>query len=431
MKSHTMYYTEDDIFIGGGSENRFQRQKRRQETIDMLRESRSKTYQTSDSDSNEDLYPIPDDLAMEKSKLHISLSYEDYKIHKDAIRSIVIKCLQEQDDTAIAEFKMVALEKLEEKLQELIDTAEELKRYKSDESQSRDFNKFPLLDKLVNSYQLMFRKSLPTTNEEIIDLEISIRKRIESLERFRDGDQFTLYLPKKYSKRKVKDLCDKVNTYMIENNIVSNGNKSDVAISVTPQINMRLEYFEAGNDKKRIDAIKSDDEPQARRYNAQSALKKNYLYKYLSNNFKKSLKNAKPTDAQLQAELLNSVNALVGYGEILKNEGSTSKGEEAIKLAKDINEQVTAYINKTGDPDELKTNFSNIISEGRKSMGKWKDRKLKDIISHILIGATLIGLAVILGKKFLSKSKSGFFNSTKRQDMLDHINDNFQKVLKR
>lgn len=165
---------------------------------------------------------------MEKVKIHISLTYADYKNYKDEIKNIILDHLEKH---SINRFKMVNCMALDKKLKEEND---------------------------------------------------------KSLKRFRDGDQFTLYVPKDYSHENISNLLDAINKFIQEHSITESGAQSDVAISLTPQINIRLEYFSCGDDKKRIDAIQKDDEQASRRIRAVLELQMHPLYLYLADFFSRS-----------------------------------------------------------------------------------------------------------------------------------------------
>lgn len=124
--------------------------------------------------------------------------------------------------------------------------------------------------------------------DRIIDI---LEKHQETIPEFRvanktGGDQFTLYVPKIYSKSKINELCNQLTAYMAEHEIIDSGNKTNVAEWITPQINLRLLYVETeyGNDK--IDATNETEERQDL---ARTELKAHGLFSYLSQLFRKHL----------------------------------------------------------------------------------------------------------------------------------------------
>ncbi|KTD36035.1 exported protein of unknown function [Legionella nautarum] len=124
--------------------------------------------------------------------------------------------------------------------------------------------------------------------DRIIDI---LEKHQETIPEFRvanktGGDQFTLYVPKIYSKSKINELCNQLTAYMAEHKIIDSGNKTNVAEWITPQINLRLLYVETeyGNDK--IDATNETEERQDL---ARTELKAHGLFSYLSQLFRKHL----------------------------------------------------------------------------------------------------------------------------------------------
>ncbi len=102
------------------------------------------------------------------------------------------------------------------------------------------------------------------------------------------------------------------------------------------------------------------------------------------------------------------------------------KGEKAIRLANKIHKEVNRFILGNKDKPTASKDISRVINNGKKSMGE--DRKAQDIIAHIVFALTGIGLIIILAKKFLTQSKSGFLNSTKRQKMTSDIEKEIQKI---
>lgn len=58
-----------------------------------------------------------------------------------------------------------------------------------------------------------------------------------------------------------------------------------------------------------------------------------------------------------------------------------------------------------------------------------ENRKVKDILSHIALALTGIGLVVMLGNKLLMGSM--FFNSTKRQKRVDKIDQALKRITSR
>ena len=218
----------------------------------------------------------------ENIKLHISLVSDDYENHKMAIRDILVSFIQNE---TINEFKMVNSEALDKELNKLKLAEEEFKQYKidfaKDESLYLCCGAYENLTKVLDRAYRRRTRYLPRNNEEFNSVISVFKNQRESLERFKNSDQFTIYIPSDYSNENIASLCKKINNYFIEHVVSVNPLRSDVSLSLSDQINMRLEYFESGSDKNRIDAVKQPNELESRRKRAIEELKKNSLYNYL------------------------------------------------------------------------------------------------------------------------------------------------------
>lgn len=118
-----------------------------------------------------------------------------------------------------------------------------------------------------------------------------LKEHMEAIPEFRiadkaDGDQFTLYVPKNFSKSKIYELCNQLTAYMARHKIIDSGSKTNVAEWITPQINLRLQYIETRHGNDRIDAR---NETEDRQNLARTELKANSLFSYLSQLFRQHL----------------------------------------------------------------------------------------------------------------------------------------------
>jgi hypothetical protein len=128
-------------------------------------------------------------------------------------------------------------------------------------------------------------------------------------------------------------------------------------------------------------------------------------------------------------KLLHKIDELEGHGENLLQKGEELRGQRVIDTAIKIRDYMDAYLNKHMDAKTLSPILHELIKTSKKDMGD--DRKFKDIIAHIAFALTGIGLIVMIGKKILSESKSGFLNSTRQQKMLDKIDEDAKDIIKK
>ncbi len=149
---------------------------------------------------------------------------------------------------------------------------------------------------------------------------------------------------------------------------------------------------------------------------------------------------------KLQAEVLlinvyAKIDALNNKGKILINTGFNKKGEIAKQLAQQIKEQIdnlkNSIINDQRDvldkfeyscgyKEEACKNIRKLIIDGYKLMGD--ERNCRDIIGHICLALTGIGLLFILANKLYSGQF--FFNNTERQCRLKDVNHEIDIILK-
>lgn len=144
-------------------------------------------------------------------KIHISISANDYYKHKDTINSILNEYVR---NNTIKEYKFVDRSKLDEKIE------------KTKQKRNR-------------------------LNASVIDAALKTQ------ERFLNSDQFTIYLRGNINEHKVLDMCEKINTYLIKNNVKA-GNISQAASPLSPYINFRQDYFNGS----RVDAVLNNDPSQ-------------------------------------------------------------------------------------------------------------------------------------------------------------------------
>lgn len=233
-------------------------------------------------------------------KLHICIAYQSYSTNLDNILNILIKYLDPENIACIKEFKFLdintALAQIELK-KELLDYYREYKRHLPNEIGK--FNLIAFKKKLatflgVADWKSLRGKQLPNkTNidDAINELEICLATQ----ERFLNGDQFTIYLPKNFCKEKILKLCKEINNFLISNQAME-GSHSDVVARVGRYISIRKEYSSVDYDEmersgvvvpaKRIDAIQEifTEQEKLRRIAIREEIISSELYRYLNNN---------------------------------------------------------------------------------------------------------------------------------------------------
>jgi len=113
--------------------------------------------------------------------------------------------------------------------------------------------------------------------------------------------------------------------------------------------------------------------------------------------------------------LLNKIQALKNYGE--KPHMIGAKGDNTIILAEKLRTVIINFAENKIDNKMASQEITQLIKQGHKTLGE--DRNIADIIAHICLALTGVGL-VIMGINKLCYG-SFFLNSTKRQIMLDEI----------
>lgn len=131
---------------------------------------------------------------------------------------------------------------------------------------------------------------------------------------------------------------------------------------------------------------------------------------------------------KIDITLLKKIYELDEYGKDLKVKGHLTKGNKVVKLATDLRYQINTFNRGDCDSSTASEAVSKLLSNGKRMMGE--DRTFKDIIAHIILALTGIGLIIILCNKYLSNSKSIFLNPTKRQKILGVIEERSQNIFK-
>lgn len=133
---------------------------------------------------------------------------------------------------------------------------------------------------------------------------------------------------------------------------------------------------------------------------------------------KESLAARDTFDGNTLVELKKNIARLAEYGEELKQKGyPASKYQMVSDVAALIKDQVSQYMNGKITVDQASTKINDHLEIARPAMRG--DRRWKDIIAHIALCATGIGL-IILGIKW-AKTGDFFLNSTEREKRLEEV----------
>ncbi len=132
--------------------------------------------------------------------------------------------------------------------------------------------------------------------------------------------------------------------------------------------------------------------------------------------------------------LLDAIQALHDYGEILKQKGQ-SKGQIAIELSIKLKELATAFYDKNNwnDFPTFKTTFMTLLTSKNKEMGAYRIA-WPTIIKNVAIALTGLGLVLISAKLIYSKIKEGrtlflFQNpKTTSEEKIDSITQSIDQI---
>lgn len=118
--------------------------------------------------------------------------------------------------------------------------------------------------------------------------------------------------------------------------------------------------------------------------------------------------------------ILDKVAELKEYGEALISAKYVEKGVTIVILADRIAAKVEDYYHGKIDINNASKQLESIITEGKQAVGK--DRKFSDILAHIVLALSGVGLLLMLANKFIAKAQTGmFFNQTPSQKILSKV----------
>jgi hypothetical protein len=276
---HKNVIKPDGVFIGCKSEEYIKKIQEKSEKLDLF-----------DPDQL-----TPKVLEHSPYKLHISLTNEEYPAHRDNIKEILLRHLE---NGVIHDFKFINNEQLKEK----VDSAEQLiqliSEYKNMLEKKEAIN--PTLEKnLFLALDNLFGIERLPNLEEIGLLINRINSYIKNSQRLLEGDQFTIYIPADFDKDMILSLCKEVDEYLMKSNAAP-GKVLDVESPIGSYINLRQEYlmedFNSINDDGfidmylRINSAKLDDDEREidRRSRVVIEQEASDLYKHISNKLTKS-----------------------------------------------------------------------------------------------------------------------------------------------
>lgn len=160
------------------------------------------------------------------------------------------------------------------------------------------------------------------------------------------------------------------------------------------------------------------------------------MFPFLKDALPESMQNNVRNNAESQhhqissnRKLWDSITSLEEYGKNLINQGEALKGQKVIDLASKIASDMEELHADKNIASEVEGRLNEYLPQAMRQMGE--DRKLKDIIGHILLALTGIGLMVMLGKKVLLQDHSIFLTKTKRQKLLEDVGQEAKASLAR
>ena len=118
------------------------------------------------------------------------------------------------------------------------------------------------------------------------------------------------------------------------------------------------------------------------------------------------------------------------YGDELCDKGRTKAGKKTKRTSTQLYDTLNTILlsrifneHRPIDPHSDAQLIARTINSNRTIMGQ--DRRWLDIISHFILACTGIGLIIMVANKLfaLSQSKQFLLNETKRQTMLNEIED--------
>ncbi len=122
--------------------------------------------------------------------------------------------------------------------------------------------------------------------------------------------------------------------------------------------------------------------------------------------------------------ILKTIKDLRDYGaSLLANK--KEKANKVIALANDIQNQVNHFYEAASDKKVVSTNISKLVQNGKFAMGE--DRRLRDIIGHIILALSVIGLIVMVAMKIAVGTL--FVTETRRQNLVGKIDSQIKLKL--
>lgn len=209
-------------------------------------------------------------------KLHVSIDPNQFYSFKHEIADLITTHLDK-----ILCFKRVSTNMMEDRLDDFLTIRQLLLKYK--EEPHSNIQLTSTINDLLVTNRLGYLSSYGTKEIEIDGLLEKINDGIKALERFKQGDQFTIYLPKNAKKEDVRNLCVELNNFFNENNI-NPGKIVDISSPITKHISARMDTL----DGAYINAIKLSSESSLgneRREKVVEAQQEEPTYKYLKNHF--------------------------------------------------------------------------------------------------------------------------------------------------
>ena len=127
----------------------------------------------------------------------------------------------------------------------------------------------------------------------------------------------------------------------------------------------------------------------------------------------------KNTDAP---PIITAILGLKKYGERLKKEGNDSS-HQVMNLANHLHSEVCDYVEGKTNKKHATLKINALMQQGKLIMRE--NRRVLDILAHIFIALTVIGLAVMVNQKMLTGTF--FLTKTRRECLLSNVQEEIEK----
>lgn len=194
--------------------------------------------------------------ALSSFKLHISLHPEDFKHHKKSINQIIISHLNKLFYFPM--FKVLAMDLVDAQDRQSLELLNLLFLHESESATSI----FPLNESIRKCLQRM-KIALPENADAYYVMKQSLYDALSANHRFKNGDQYTIYLTNELSNADLISLCSDIERY-IKDNKLRPGKSAEISSKITNFIHLRCDRFNGKYIPAIISSITTNDDLIAR-----------------------------------------------------------------------------------------------------------------------------------------------------------------------